>query len=177
MSPEAQQFLDRIKDWISSFPPGTVELADLPIPEDDDYGLAAALSLRPLKEGACPVELGFTVPEKSSATYIFLDTWSSIAWRHGFTITPGHEERVGLYVEPVYLPVETVLEVCRQVAAGAVHLEAVTWSGRLVGTAGYVIRSKGLFPMRGVGVPLSLARAGAKLRLLSTSTVRYRAWT
>lgn len=177
MGPEAQQLLDRISDWVSSFPPGVVELAHLTIPEDDEYGLAAALALRPSKEGACPIELGMTVPEESSATYIFLDTWSSVARRYRFRITPGQETRVGLYIEPVRLPVETVLEVCRQVAAGAVHLEAVTWAGRLVGTAGYVILSEGLFPMRGIGVPRSLARAAAKLRLLRTQTVRYLAWT
>lgn len=176
MSPETQQLLDRISDWVLSFPPGVVELTPLTIPEDDDYGLAAALALRPLKEGACPIELGITVPEENSATYIFLDTWSSIARRYRFTISPGKEERVGLYIEPLRLPVETVLEVCRQVAAGAVHLEAVAWARRLVGTTGYVFLSEGLFPMRGIGVPLSLARAAVKLGFLRTYTVRYLAW-
>jgi hypothetical protein len=173
---EARRFVDAIGAWASSFPPGVVELVHLPIPEDDDYRLAASLALRPVKDGGCPIELGITVPEKNSATCIFIDSWAALAHRHGFAVAASHSKFVALYLEPVRLRLDTVLEVCRQVAAGAVHLQAVTLGRRLVGTAGSVPYSEGRLVMRGNGTPLSLARAAAKLRLLRTRRIQYTPW-
>ena len=173
---EARQFVHRIGEWAASFPPGVVELVRLPIPDDDDYGLAASLALRPMRDGGCPKELGITIPEKGSATCIFLDSWAAIAHRNGLAVGQGNSKLVALYLEPVGLRLDTVLDVSRQIAAGAVHLYAVTLGRRLVGTAGFVPHSEGPLLMRGNGIPLPLARAAEKVRVLRTWRIQYDSW-
>lgn len=162
------ELLDLLEGWVRSLPPGSAEVGRTR--ETDEYGPSTVLRLRP-GPGACALDV--TVLD-DGACGLGLDAWSRLAARLGVGAS-----RLGLDVadftalfhEPAALPAERVLEVCRAVAAGAVHLEAGVLRGRIVCTRGHVRTASGPFRMHGVGGPLLLGRV-----LGSVHRVHYAPW-
>jgi hypothetical protein len=170
--------VEALTEWLATFPPGAVAVSQLPVPDDDDYGLELILALNPPGEGACPIEIGIVKPPGGSTVYILLDRWAAIARRTGTRLADeGRKGRlVGLFVEPAALSAGQVLEVCQAVAGGAVVLEVGVVAGRLVCTSGYVSLPGGRFRMSGVGGPLSLLRLAARFGLAETRRLKYEPW-
>jgi len=148
--------VDAIVEWGQRFPAGIVDISQLPIPCDDDYGLESIIQLKPLNADSCPMEIGVTLPQAGSTIYIFLDRWSHIGKLGGVFVPPNKADLVGLYVEPIELSIDRVIEICGAVATGAVFLDVGIFRGRLFCTAGYVQLSSGRFSMSGPcgGLPL-----------------------
>lgn len=164
--------LKAISDWTDTLPPGVVEVESDPIPADDDYGLELILTVHPSEPEACPIGLLVT----NRATGVTLHRWGQIARKVRVNVKRKHEILIGLGVEPMELSVEEVLQICRQVAAGKVHLEVGVWRGRLVSTWGYVGLPSGRFKMSGCGDHW-FWRPASKLGLAEIREVSYAPWS
>ena len=164
----AAELLDLLEGWIASLPPGSARVGRTR--ETDEYGPSTVLRLRP---GPTACALDVTVLD-DGACGLGLDAWSRLSARLGVGASrlglPARDF-TALFREPAALPAQRVLEVCRAVAAGAVHLEAGVLRGRIVCTRGHVRAAPGPFPMNGVGGPLLVSR------LLGTvHRVQYAPW-
>lgn len=178
LSDKARDILARVEAWVTTFPPDTLSVSQLPIPDDDDYGLELILLVEPSRTGACPVEIGVIKPAAGSTVYICLDKWAAIARRAGLRLSDEQHkgELVGLYVEPIQLSVEQVSEICKAVAAGSVTLEIGVIAGKLVSTAGYVNLRGGRFNMRGIGGGRTFLKLTDRLGLTETRRIKYEPW-